>query len=825
MKRYIYTTLLVFATLFCQASGVQNGWPTFYDTICAKPNQTINMADFESQILEILQNREDSLWSECCDVTVELEREPQIAIEGIPSQGWPDLVINTSKTVGVVVTYKRILTCSKIPTEEKPNMPPASLAMWHIFGDLLSEIETGKVTKVSDEASITTLHQATFFYRFELALPEDPLSQIIKEREMCLENPSALEKLHLEERYYPYTVNWNAPKDVETEKADKTLLILYPNDRYLFPIICTATACKGETRSDTIFIGKPTPQATMEDISCIASSENSFVAKVKGADSRLSYHWIFEEPNGNRATQFEQGDSVSFEISLAQSGVLRLYSTGGCRASDTVTQELHRSVVAGNIQLQGDTNCVFIGDTLRFVLQNAPQDSLVWKSETDEATLFGNAEFICNTTGLHTISFKVSVANKNCPESVDSKNLNIRKDLAVSIESYESCIRTDTAYVFKVSGNGINPEVHWDGNGVEIDSTTYSTKDSILLRLTNPGGQNLYVAVKAKECGRERDTLLVLRPKPEMPSLDPLSEKLTPCIPLGIADTIELRVQPQEGVKFEWPFSGSSKFEKIGKLDSNSIRVRVNYESLDRDTIPVSVYAYTDGCPNSDTLLETVYATGAGLEEKWDLLQQNEEWGGYIVGFSEDGVNIKYDGFEYPFNDPYEFDWYSKDMEVEDFNSYYCEVLPFEVFPLELFCRLTSVEKQCYSVYSIEVVDMMELQGVLFEEKKRENVGERKEKESLQEQASFENEDIPCPGIALHPNPVRSGEQVRLEGICETESFTVECYSQQGRCLFRTSAKGETFSFPTGSYAAGVYIIRIQPDGAAAPIIKKLIII
>ncbi len=193
---------------------------------------------------------------------------------------------------------------------------------------------------------------------------------------------------------------------------------------------------------------------------------------------------------------------------------------------------------------------------------------------------------------------------------------------------------------------------------MEIDSTPYSTKDSISVRLVNPGGQNLYVAVTAKECGKFRKDSISLRPKPEKPRLDTLWNALTPCIPLGIAETIEFRVQPQEGVKFKWSIP-----DIITNPDSNSILVSVNYELSDRDTsIPVSVYAYTDGClDNSETLQDTLYAIGAGLGDEWDVIQQiDEEDGeiyGYTVGFSDDGLFVKDYGLIDPFDGEFLFYW------------------------------------------------------------------------------------------------------------------------------------------------------------------------
>ena len=825
MKNFIYTTLLVFASLFCQAFGAQYEPPTILDTtICATPGETIRMSEFELQILELLRNREVSIWLECCDkVTITLGDISGSVIENDtprPFKGLPDEKINTEKTIQVDVKYTRELVCSKIPSEKKSNMPPASLAMWHLFGKLLSETETGKAMKISDEASITTLHQATFVYRFELALPEDPLSQIIREREMCLDTPLVLVKLYLEERYYPYTVNWEDPEGVGIEEAYRKVLIPYPNDRYLFPIICTATACKGETRSDTVFIGKPTPKPTMEDISCIAASKNFFVTKVKGADSRFSYHWIFEEADGNRATQVEQGASVSFEISPTVSGKLQLYSTGGCRVSDTVTQELHRSVVAGNIQLQGDTNCVFIGDTLRFVLQNAPQDSLVWKSETGEETLLGNAEFICNTTELNTTSFKVSVSNKHCPESVDSNTFNIREDFKVSLGTSPMCISANEYQVIKLTSNGINPEVHWYGNGVEIDSSTYTKEDSIRLKLTNPGAPNLYVKVNAKECGRERDTLLVLRPKPEMPSLDPLWGMLTPCIPLGIDTTIELRVQSQEGVKFRW----SILEEEITEFDSNSIQVRVNYDLPKRNTpIPVSVYAYTDGCPdNSDILQDTLYATGAGLGEEWKVGYSPQR--SLYVGFYQNTTDEIRPTTRLELN-PFTFHWVS-DMAIRGRDT--AQVIQFLAstsFPFNVYCFVTNRATSCYSYYSKTLENVTTLQNIVSSIDKNNNFDGTDGASDVAYTNVVRTEDNPIDGIGivLAPNPTQGNTLLYLGNTNIEEQTVIEIFTEQGVCLYRQTASADRVELPTARFRSGLYFVRVR-IGEREPIVKKLIV-
>ena len=75
MKRYIYITLLVFATLFCQAFGAQYEPPTILDTtICVQKGDTIKVYEYEEQILQLLEIREKEIWSKCCEgVSVELK--------------------------------------------------------------------------------------------------------------------------------------------------------------------------------------------------------------------------------------------------------------------------------------------------------------------------------------------------------------------------------------------------------------------------------------------------------------------------------------------------------------------------------------------------------------------------------------------------------------------------------------------------------------------------------------------------------------------------------------------------------------------------------
>ena len=822
MKNFIYTTLLVFASLFCQAFGAQDGWLKFEDTICVKPGDIVNMSQYESQILELLQNREESIWSECCDVTVGFERNPEVEMDKTDYTG-RDFVINKNKEVVVTVTYKRVLTCSNIPSEKKSNMPPASLAMWHLFGKLLSETDTEKVSTISDVATVTTLHQAKFYYNFELAFPEDTLSQLIKEREICSDNPPSLVILNLENRYHPYVVNWIAPEGIPVADLNSQAWIQNPSDKYFYPIICTATACKGETRSDTIFIGKPTPQPIMENINCIASSENSFVAKVKEADSRFSYHWTVEDLENNKIIDTQQGAAVTMQIPQNESVKLNLFSTGGCRASDVVTQVLHRSVVSGNIQLQGDTNCVFIGDTLRFVLQNAPQDSLVWKSDIGEETLLGNAEFICNTTGWNTTSFKVSVSNKNCPESIDSNTFKIRENFRVSIAPRDSCISAHTDYVFKASGNGINPIVEWYGYGVEIDTNIYKKEDSIRLKLTNAGGKNLYVAFKAKECGRESKDSLALHSKPDMPQLDTLWKN---CIPLGIDTSIELRVQPQEGATFVWNFSENEKFYRVAKSDSPFIRVATNYALLDADRnipIMVNVHAERDGCAG-DIKTEYLSVFGAGLSEEWkigSISQPNIVFTTLIVGFyQEEEAEIKTHREEF---ESFTFSW-KCDIKPKGTG----QTLSFmnnKIFPFNVTCLLKNNNTSCYSYYSATIEEKTTVsQSMVSSPSNSVSFGGTDGVSDVVYMNARPNDNsVDSVGIVLAPNPTQGNTLLYLGNTNIGEQTVIEIFTEQGVCLYRKTASANVEELPTARFQSGLYFVRVRID-EEEPVVKKLIV-
>lgn len=829
MKRYIYIIVFVFATLFCQAFGAENEWPQLLDTtICAKPNEIIHMSDFAPRILELLQNREDSIWSECCDtVTVKLGDISGTVIENNiphPFKGLPDEKINTEKTIQVDVKYTRELVCTKIPSEKKSNMPPASLAMWHLFGKLISETETGKVIKISDEATVTTLHQATFVFKFGLALPEDPLSRIIEKRGGCFEENDPMD-LSVGGKYTSYRIRWTIPKGIKNYLADTVSPILIQDkaNDYLYSIVCTAIACKGETRSDTIKIGNAVPVPEIDDLGCIAANDTLFEVNVSNPNSQLSYYWSVEDWGNGSIIDTQQGASVTMKIPQNESVKLKLVSTGGCRDAEMEPVILHRSLVseAHHIEMEAESHCIFAGDTLRLSLSETPEDILVWQ-------IAGNTTMLPphDTYGYPTVQAKdnvvVSVYAKACPNDIITDTFNIREDFKVSLGTSPMCISANEYQVIKLTSNGINPEVHWYGNGVEIDSSTYKKEDSIRLKLTNPGDPNLYVKVIAAECGKFSKDSISLRPKPEKPSLDPLLGVLTPCIPLGMADTIELRVQPQESVKFNWNFSDNEKFQRIAKSDSHSIRVRVNYDLSDRNTsIPVNIYASTDDCPDSEPLQDTLYATGAGLGEEWFLFP-NKQTRVFQVGFSQDGQSIlKSSNAEF---EDCTYQWFLNGVK-ENGKSIYYTVKSSVAYPFIIACKITNSRASCYSVYDTIVTEEIKQTKKNSEPEKSLDIADNKKGQESKKYHVFRPNENQTLDIVLHPNPVHSGTQVKVEGICETESFTVECYSPQGRRLFRTTAKGDTFTLPTDNYAGGVYIVKIQLDGAISPIVKKLIIL
>lgn len=831
MKRYIYITLFVFASLFSQAFGAQYESPTFYGTICAEPDaRNLQMSDLKTLISIFLYDREDSIWLEYGNtVKVELGDITGHVIENDTSlfDTLSGEKINATKTIQLDVEYTRKLVFSKIPsTENEAQKTSATLALWHIFGKLLSETDTERVTKISDEASITTLHKATFVYRFELAFPENEFKI---QGDSCLVDNQIV--LSVDSAYLPYTLKWQAEGMDPVEASGSSVKFeSKSDDNYLYSVSCTATACKGETRSATFVIGKPTPKPTMEDVNCIASSETSFVAKVKGADSRFSYHWIFEEADGNRATQFKQGDLVEFKISLSRSGVLQLYSTGGCRISDTDTQVLHRSIGTGNIQLQGDTNCIFIGDTLRLSLSETSEDTLVWQ-------IAGNTTMLPphNTYNYPAVQDKdnvvVSVYAQACPNNIITDTFNIREDFSVSLGTSPMCISANEYQVIKLTSNGVNPEVHWYGNGVEIDSSTYKKEDSIRLKLTNSGDQNLYVKVTAKECGRERDTLLVLHPKPETPSLDPLLGMLTPCIPLGMVDTIELRVQPQDGVKFKWEFSDNEKFRRIAESDSHSISVATNFGLLDSEedkTIKVNISAYTEGCPDTLEKQESVYANGAGLGSEWKIGSKHKPVLGQdflTVGFyQKDVTEISTYRVELA---PFAFSWKcSIDYKQDEAEN---QALTFKnntIYPFDVNCLLMNEDSSCYSYYSATIEENATTSQSVVSSPKN-SVGFEGTDGAFD--VAYTNvvrtEDNPIDGIGvvLAPNPTQGNTLLYLENTNIEKQIVIEIFTEQGVCLYRKTASANVEELPTARFQSGLYFVRVR-IGEEDPLVKKIIV-
>lgn len=841
MKNFIYTTLLVFATLFCQAFGAQYEPPTIFDTtICVRKGDTIKMYEYKEQILRLLESQEKERWSGCCDmVSVELKSVPGFYPEDIDGRqirninDWPVVIINGNSTFSLEVTYIRRLRCSDI-LKCKDDASSASLAMWHLFGKLVSGPGTGAVTKISDTAFISTEHKVYLKYQVGMSFPN---------LDFKIQGDSCFDKypivtLSVPKDYNVCQLKWIKPKDLdfifETADTLSKVSLEAQTDDYLYPVICMAISCGSDTVFDTIQIGKPTLTPEMEELACVAANETSFKVAVKEPDAQLSYHWMVEDKESGDKIDSMQGANVNLRIPKNKSVKLRLVSTGGCRDAEMEPMILHRSLVseAHHIEMESESLCIFEGDTLRFSLSEKPEDTLVW--QIDNKVMLPPHDAYNYQALQAKDNVVVSVYAKSCPDNKITDTFNIREDFKVSLGTSPMCISVRDSNVIRLISNGINPEIHWYGNGVEIDSTKYSAKDSISLRLVNPGDQNLYVAVTAKECGKFSKDSISLRPKPEKPSLDTLWNKLTPCIPLGIADTIELRVQPQEGVNIEWSIQETTEFALITEPKGNSIWVRVNYGLFERNTpIPVSVYAYTDGClDDSETLQDTLYAIGAGLGEEWDVIQQIEEEDGeiygYTVGFSDDGLFVKDYGLIDPFDGAYLFDWSGGDFEFGNntvFSDYY--MIEDVDEPFDVFCKLTRKESQCYSVYSTTVgdVDMLNLQSVAPASRPDSKTGEKDDSESTQEKRLQENGETPCPGIALHPNPIHTGTQVKVEGICETESFTVECYSSQGSLMFRTTAKGDTFILPTDNYTAGVYIVKIQPQGKSFPIVKKLIIL
>ena len=832
--KVIYTTLLVFASLFCQELEAQKEPPTILDTtICVRKGDTIKVYEYEEQILRLLASREKETWSKCCDgISVEFKDKPYIDAPDVPLKqlikikDWPAIIIKENTTFSLEVTYIRHLQCSDI-LKCKEDTSRASVAMWHLFGDLFSETETGTIMRVSDTAFVTTVHKVKLKYQTGMSFPNGDFKI---QGDSCF-NAFSFTTLKVPEEYSLCRLKWFKPENVDftEEEYNDTMSIVKlgtrSEDSYLYPVICMAISCSNDTVFDTIQIGKPTPSPKMNNLACIAASETSFNVEVKEPDSRFSYHWSVESLEKSEIIDTQQGASVTMAIPQKEAVKLKLVSTGGCKASDAVTQVLHRSVVAGNIQLQGDTNCVFIGDTLRLSLSETPEETLVWQ-------IAGNTTMLPphDTYAYPAVQDKdnvvVSVYAKACPNDIITDTFNIREDFRVSLGTSPMCISAKEYQVIGLISNGINPEVHWYGNGVEIDSSTYTKEDSIQLKLTNPGDPNLYVAVTAKECDRERDTLLVLHPKPETPSLDPLLGLLTPCIPLGMSDTIELRVQQQEGVKFKWDFSNTEKFQRIAESDSHSISVATNFGLLDSEedkTIDINIAAYTEGCSDTLAKWETLYAKGAELEDVWEIGIKKELNGkSCLVGFRQNTVKIS---SHQPQLDFLKFCWTS-DRTIRGIDS--AQTVKFQVtstfFPVNVNCLLTNRNTSCYSYYSqqIEGFDEQMKVNVSTQNKKKtpeEGIRENMKKDNLRSDLKNEISNQ----IVLAPNPTQGNTLLYLGNVNIEELTVIEIFTEQGVCLYRKTALANIEELPMAKFRSGLYFVRVH-TGEEEPVVKKLIV-
>ncbi|MCM1041757.1 MAG: T9SS type A sorting domain-containing protein [Bacteroides sp.] len=804
------------------------------------------MIDYKESIRELLEVKEKESWSGCCDsVSVEVQGAVHSKGESFILENWPAVIVKKEAELTIEVTYMRYLRCTNIPEREEDAKAGAKagapLAMWQLFGKLLSNIDTARaVTKVSDTAFVISLHTVKLNYQVGISFPkqEDIPFKIINEYgdDFCFEEENTI-SLMIPNEYSSCSLKWSVPEGIEFRKCSDTqnsveLKRTGENYNHSYPIACRAISCSGDTVFNTINIGYPTPTPKIEDLACIAANETSFDVKVKEPDEQLSYHWSVENLARGVIVDTQQGASVIMRISQNDSVRLKLVSTGGCKASDTVTQVLHRSVVDGrNIYMQGDADCLFKGDTLRLLLQNAPHEDLVWKSGGGYDTLPWNKDFVIQ--GKNSV-YRMSVFSKFCPDIVDSVTFNIREDFKVSLGSSPLCVSVRDSNVIRLISNGINPEVHWYGNGILIDSTTYSKKDSILLRLKNPGDPNLYVAVTAMECGRKSDTLLVLRPFPEKPSLDTLWNALTPCIPLGIADTIELRVQPQAGVRFWWDFSDNIKFQRVEESDSHSIRVATNIGLLDSEedkTIPVSVYAYTDGCSDSLVLPKILCARGAELEDIWRIGIKDELKGrAGLVGFCQDTVEVLSYRKELDF---LRFCWTS-DKTFRGTDS--LQTVKFQMtstfFPVTVNCLLTNRNTSCYSYYS------QKIDG--FDEPKQDNVsilqnavtssstgiaqnGTGNENVHGMSYAAPPQEEKYRGGFLLAPNPTYGNTLLYLERAMVDRRAVIEIITEQGVCLYRQKVDADVTELPTAGFRSGLYFVRVRV-GDEDIIVKKLIV-
>lgn len=192
---------------------------------------------------------------------------------------------------------------------------------------------------------------------------------------------------------------------------------------------------------------------------------------------------------------------------------------------------------------------------------------------------------------------------------------------------------------------------------------------------------------------------------------------------------------------------------------------------------------------------------------------------GLRVGFRKEGAAVLTSANEEFQNCTYQ--WFLNGSKEKGSSIYY-SVKSTEPFPFEISCKVTNTKEFCYSVYDTIVTENAKQMDIMKIEKISETFNDGNANATKIYQLFMEHRKV---DIFLHPNPAYSGVQVKVEGICEMDPFTIECYSPQGRLLFRQKAKGDSFSFPTDNYVAGVYIVKIQLAAETFPIVKKLIIL
>lgn len=779
--------------------------------------QIYHPRDLQAELL----HREQKIWASLgCEVDISVLHY-ELTTDDMGNESakilLPCIIIEKSGFVYVKVKYKRRLGCSNIPRiEPAPGTP--EFAIWSYFGKLLSETDgDGKnPVVVSDIATIESIHEAMFAYWVELNFPDEELKI---EGEECISEGQDIH-LSVPSAYKPYDLRWTVNGE-ETAYTGTDVTIKSDPDKYLNTIVCTARACKGQTRSASFEVGKPVSKPEMSDFGCLAADKTVLDLSVKAPEPQLTYHWMYENVDGKVVWE-KKGSSVRLEgIPQNETGRIKLMATGGCKNSDTAQQTLYRTFRTGtrHITLHGGRNCAFIGDTLSFSMED-PLPSFVWRVND---TMPGNKPlqvFAPNTDPIF-----ISVFVPGCPDRKITDTFNIRDTFKVSLASNPTCISVKDEHVIKLTSNGLNPEVHWYGNGVVIDSTKYSKKDSILLRLTNPGDPHLYVAVTAMECGRKSDTLLVLRPLPEKPSLDTLWNALTPCIPLGIADTIELRVQPQEGVNFVWNFVDNPKFQRIAESDSHSIRVATNYALFDEDRdvpITVSVHARVVGCGDS-VITEPLYATGAGLGEEWVIgsWRPSDRVKLYTVGFYKDSVEeIENNRIEF---DTFSFAWTSSVGFVGKDNTQQV-IRIMKSPPFSVNCFLTNKNTSCYSYYSQTIEEVSTLQNIATSSSTgiAQN-GTGNENVQGMSYAIPPQEENHRGGFLLAPNPTHGNTLLYMERAMVDKRAVIEILTEQGVCLYRQKVDADVAELPTASFRSGLYFVRVRV-GDEDIIVRKLIV-